>query len=339
LTQKFIAPYTDTVDSVGERQEKGGFRIYRIRRGMGFRQSILPYIASILIALCAVILAFTGNLGSAIAGIVLSALAFVTTRKLLQKIAAVNDQACFLDEKLVQSQKLASIGELSAGIGHEINNPLAIISQETEWMRHLVDRIGEKDSKEVAELRDSLKEILHQVDRCREITQNLLEFARRKEPVYQEVNLNKLIDDLSRLVEKEVLLRHIEIRRDFEKDLPLVQTDAPSLRQVVLNLLTNATHAVEKDGQIRIATKSSQNGSVDIIVEDTGCGIPKDHLAKIFDPFFTTKPEGKGTGLGLSISHGIVDKLGGSISVRSEVGKGSTFVITLPMGRKRGMGP
>jgi len=105
---------------------------------MGFGQSIVSYIASILIALCAVILAFTGSLGPAIAGIFLAALAFLTTRKLLQKLAAANKQACFLDEKLVQSQKLASVGELSAGIGHEINNPLAIISQETEWMQHLL---------------------------------------------------------------------------------------------------------------------------------------------------------------------------------------------------------
>jgi len=303
---------------------------------MGFIQRIIPYIASILIALCAVVLAFTGSLGFGVAGIFLAALTFVTTRKLLQKLAASDKQASFLDEKLVQSQKLASIGELSAGIGHEINNPLAIISQETEWMQHLVKRIGEGDSKGITELQDSLKEVLHQVDRCREITQNLLDFARRKEPVFQEVNVNKLIDDLSRLVEKEAILHQIEIRRDFQRDLPLVQTDAPSLRQVVLNLLTNATHAVQKDGQIRIATKSSQNGSVDIIVADTGCGIPKDHLTKIFDPFFTTKPEGKGTGLGLSLCHGIVDKLGGRISVSSEVGKGATFVVTLPINQKRG---
>jgi len=306
---------------------------------MGFTQRVVPYIASILIAFFAVILAFTGPLGFSAAGIFLAALTFVTTRKLLQKLAAAKAQASFLDEKLVQSQKLASIGELSAGIGHEINNPLAIISQETEWMQHLVKRIGEGDSKGITELQDSLKEVLHQVDRCREITQNLLDFARRKEPVYQEVNVNKLIDDLSRLVEKEAVLHHIEIRRDFQQDLPLVQTDAPSLRQVVLNLLNNATYAIQKEGQIRIATKSSQNGSVDILVADTGCGIPKDHLTKIFDPFFTTKPEGKGTGLGLSICHGIVDKLGGRISVSSEVGKGSTFVVTLPINQQRGMRP
>jgi two-component system NtrC family sensor kinase len=206
-------------------------------------------------------------------------------------------------------------------------------------MQHLVKRIGDGDLKGVSELQDSLKEVLHQVDRCREITQNLLDFARRKEPVYQEVNINKLIDDLSRLVEKEAVLHRIEIRRDFQQDLPLVRTDAPSLRQVVLNLLTNATHAVQEDGQIRIATQRSQNGSVDIIVADTGCGIPKDHLPKIFDPFFTTKPEGKGTGLGLSICHGIVDKLGGRISVSSEVGKGSTFVVTLPVNQQKGTRP
>jgi two-component system NtrC family sensor kinase len=306
---------------------------------MSFRQSILPYIASILTAFCAVILVFTGSLGFAVAGIFVAFITFLTTRNLLQKLAAAKEQTFFLDEKLVQSQKLASIGELSAGIGHEINNPLAIISQETEWMQHLLKRIGERDPKEVAELKDSLKEVLRQVDRCREVTQNLLEFARKKEPVFQEVNVNKLIDDLSRLVEKETIQDHIEIRREFQQDLPLVHTDAPSLRQVVLNLLTNALHAVQKDGRIRIATKSSENGSVDIIVEDTGCGIPKDHLTKIFDPFFTTKPEGKGTGLGLSICHGIVDKLGGRISVSSEVGKGSTFVVTLPINQQKGMRP
>ncbi|MGE5838747.1 MAG: sensor histidine kinase [Deltaproteobacteria bacterium] len=306
---------------------------------MDFKQDIVPYIASILIFLCAALLALTGSLGFAVAGIVLAALTFITTRKLLQRLAAAKEQACFLDEKLVQSQKLASIGELSAGIGHEVNNPLAIISQETEWMQHLVKRMGESDSKEVAEIQDSLKEVLHQVDRCREITQNLLDFARRKEPVYQEVNVNKLVDDLSRLVEKEAIRSRIEIRRDFQKDLPLVHTDAPSLRQVVLNLLTNATHAVQQDGQIRIATKSSQDGSVEIIVADTGCGIPKEHLTKIFDPFFTTKPQGKGTGLGLSICHGIVDRLGGRISVSSEVGKGATFVVTLPIHQQKGKGP
>jgi two-component system NtrC family sensor kinase len=306
---------------------------------MGFKQNIIPHIASILIALCAVVLAFTGSLGMAVAAIFLAVVTFMTTRKLLQKLAAAKEQTFFLDEKLVQSQKLASIGELSAGIGHEINNPLAIISQETEWMQHLLKRIGESPSKEVAELQDSLKEVLSQVDRCREITQNLLDFARRKEPVFQEVNVNKLIDDLSRLVEKEVIQHKIAIRRDFQQDLPLVYTDAPSLRQVVLNLLNNATYAVQKDGKIRIATKSSENGSVDIVVEDTGCGIPKDHLTKIFDPFFTTKPEGKGTGLGLSICHGIVDKLGGRISVSSEVGKGSTFVVTLPVNQQKGTRP
>jgi two-component system NtrC family sensor kinase len=304
---------------------------------MGFKQGIFPYTASILICLCAVILAITGYLGFAVAGIFLAGLTFVTSRKLLQKLAAANQQARFLDEKLVQSQKLASIGELSAGIGHEINNPLAIISQETEWMQHLFKRISEKDIKEAAELQDSLKEILRQVDRCREITQNLLDFARRKDPVYQEVNVNKLIDDLSRLVEKETVQHNIAIQREFQKDLPLVHTDAPSLRQVVLNLLTNATHAIQKDGQIRIATRLSQNGSVDIIVADTGCGIPKEHLAKIFDPFFTTKPEGKGTGLGLSICHGIVDRLGGRITVSSEAGKGATFVVTLPVNQPKGM--
>ena len=258
------------------------------------------------------------------------AVSFFQGRSLLQEIRVAERQRSLLDAKLAQSQKLASIGELSAGIAHEINNPLAIIAQETEWLRHLLKGLVSKETKEGADFSDSLREIAVQVDRCKEITQNLLNFARKVEPVIQEVNVNKLVQDMAKLVERDARELGISVQRDLTSDLPPILSDGPCLRQVVLNLLNNARQAIGKGGSITVGTRAAEDGAVEIYVRDTGCGIPKEYLPKIFDPFFTTKPHGKGTGLGLSICHGIVDRLGGHISVSSEVGKGSTFVVRLP---------
>ena len=176
-----------------------------------------------------------------------------------------------------------------------------------------------------------MREISSQVDRCKEITQNLLNFARKVEPVLQEVNVNKLVEDMARLVEKEARQKEISIVREFQEDLPAILSDPPCLRQVFLNLLNNARQAIAGSGTIRVGTRLGGEGSLEVVVRDTGCGIPREQLNKIFDPFFTTKPQGKGTGLGLSICHGIIDRLGGRISVTSEVGKGATFTVHLPV--------
>ena len=236
-----------------------------------------------------------------------------------------------LDERLVQSQKLAAIGEMSAGIAHEINNPLAIIRQEAEWMQHLLNK-GSLAGDEVQELQGSLHQVVQQVDRCTEIIRNLLDFARKREPVLQGVDLNRVIEDMTRLVEREAKHSNIEIVRQYEADLPAVHSDAPQLRQVILNLLTNATQAIGKDGAITITTRRTGAEAVEVEVSDTGCGIPAEDLERIFDPFFTTKPPGQGTGLGLSICHGMIQRLGGRITVSSQVGRGTTFTIQLPVG-------
>jgi len=144
------------------------------------------------------------------------------------------------------------------------------------------------------------------------------------------VDFNRLIEDMTKWVERETKQHNIHIVRRFQKDLPEVVTDAPLLRQVILNLLDNAAYAIQKDGAITLTTRLADHGRVEIIVTDTGSGISKENLGKIFDPFFTTKPPGKGTGLGLSICHRIIDKLGGHISVTSELGHGTTFTIRLP---------
>ncbi len=251
-----------------------------------------------------------------------------------EKMDAAEKKDWLLDERLLQSQKLAAIGELSAGIAHEINNPLAIIRQEAEWIQILLKRTQSTDSKEVTELLGSAHQILQEVDRCMKITQNLLDFARKRDPVIQAVQVNRIIEDMTMLVEKEARKNKITIVRHYDKALPVIYSDAPQLRQVILNFLTNATQAIGQDGCITITTRRRGPDTVDLIFSDTGCGIPEENLHKIFDPFFTTKPPGKGTGLGLSICHGIILRLGGQIAVTSQVGQGATFTITLPLSRE-----
>jgi two-component system, NtrC family, sensor kinase len=236
-----------------------------------------------------------------------------------------------LDERLLQSQKLAAIGELSAGIAHEINNPLAIIRQEAEWMGHLLNKGAGAQLPELEELNGSVAQIVQQVDRCTEIIRNLLDFARKRDPVIQAVDLNRVAEDMTRLVEREAKHNNIVIVRQYEPELPVIYSDAPQLRQVVLNFLTNASHAIGQEGAITICTRKQGDEAVHLVISDTGCGIPEENLGKIFDPFFTTKPEGQGTGLGLSICHGIIQRLGGQILVASRVGEGTSFTIELPI--------
>ncbi len=269
---------------------------------------------------------FSSGAVLAVCGAALAAVHWLSGRRWARAIEKAREEKRFLDEQLIQSQKLAAIGELSAGIGHEINNPIAIIGQEAEWMRHLL----QEEPGKTEEISDSLREIVRQVERCRDITQKLLNFARKMEPVFQGVDVNRLVDDMAKLVEKEAKLRSIRVIRIFQSDLPALFTDPPLLRQVVLNLLNNAMHAVGEKGAITITTSAFGRDFVNIVVSDTGCGIPKENLGRIFDPFFTTKPQGQGTGLGLSMCHGIMDRLGGRISVSSEVGKGSSFSLALP---------
>jgi len=234
----------------------------------------------------------------------------------------------FLNERLLQSQRLAALGELSAGIAHEINNPLAIIRQEAEWMQ-LMLKNAVIELEQVQELRGSLHQVIQQVERCTQIIRNLLDFARQREPVVQAVDVNRIVEDMTMLVEKEARNNNIAIDRRYDPELPLIDSDAPGLRQVVLNILSNACQAIGKDGTITIITRSGAN-DLEIVIQDTGSGIPAENLGKIFVPFFSTKPLGQGTGLGLAISHGLIQQLGGGIRVTSTVGLGTTFIITLP---------
>jgi two-component system NtrC family sensor kinase len=289
--------------------------------------SNLPvYGPALVLLILAVPLGFQVGLQYAVASLLLAALSFVTVRQLLIQKASAEREKDWSEEQLLQSQKLAAIGELSAGIAHEINNPLAIIRQEAEWLLHLFKKESPPDA---AEIKNCLTEVVHQVDRAREITHNLLNFARRQQPVVQAVDLNRLVEDMSLLVAKEAQHNRISMVKQLQPDLPSINSDAPLLRQVILNLLNNAIQATGPDGTVTVTTRVDAN-QVMVQVDDTGSGISKENLAQIFDPFFTTKPQGKGTGLGLSICHGIIERLGGRISAASEEGKGASFTVKLP---------
>ncbi|MDY6851804.1 MAG: ATP-binding protein, partial [Thermodesulfobacteriota bacterium] len=245
-----------------------------------------------------------------------------------------------LGQQLIVAGRLAEIGEMSAGFAHEINNPLQIIRAEQTLMgmiiSELIDRGDLKESKDLEEFTESLDQIKTQVDRCAEITQGLLKFARQKDTVPRDLDLHDFVPEVIRMVEKKAEVEGIAIKQEIPDNIPTITADAPQLQQVLLNFLNNAVFAVQEKydstggGEITVGL-SSRDDQVDIAVTDNGSGISSENLKKIFTPFFSTKPVGRGTGLGLSICYGIIEKMGGVIEVSSTEGKGTTFTIRLPM--------
>jgi two-component system NtrC family sensor kinase len=255
------------------------------------------------------------------------------TKHMINVIKKRDLEADQLNEQLMQTSKLASIGELSAGVAHEINNPLAIVLTERQILLDMVDQTPSLDKDFEKELIGSLAQIDHQVQRCKNITHNLLRFSRRTKSLIETVDLNAFLKEVIDLMEREAKTSGIKFFSDFDSDLSTVLSDPSQLQQVFLNLITNAidAHDGKPYGTIRITTRSDErNRGVQIIISDTGCGISQENMTKVFDPFFTTKPVGRGTGLGLSICYSIMKQLGGEISVRSEPAKGTEFTLFLP---------
>jgi two-component system, NtrC family, sensor kinase len=229
--------------------------------------------------------------------------------------------------QMEHSQKLSSIGRLAAGVAHEINNPLAIISEKAGLINDLIElKPGFPDKERFTAV---VGAILKSVERCRTITHRLLGFARRMEVQIEFLDLNDIVSEVMGFLEKEALYRNVQLTTQLAADLPRIASDRGQLQQVFLNLINNALAAVEDGGKVAVTTFERDVETIGVSVQDNGTGMSKETMRHIFEPFFTTK-KGSGTGLGLSITYGIVKKLGGDIDVHSTEGAGSTFTVFLP---------
>ncbi len=256
------------------------------------------------------------------------------SKMMVRRIAQADREKQKRNEQMYQTGKLASIGELAAGVAHEINNPVAIMVEEAGWIDDLLKEEEFRESGNLHEFRRALEQIRSQGKRCREITHKLLSFARKTESRVQDIQIGQLIQDTITILEKRVKDNGIIIHSDIQAGLPAVKGSSSELQQVLVNLINNAIDATEEGEMISVSAQL-QNNHVAVCVSDSGSGIEKDDLSRIFDPFFTTKPLGKGTGLGLAICYGIVRELGGRIDVSSEIGQGSTFRIRIPRAMER----
>ena len=242
----------------------------------------------------------------------------------LEKIVTERTEALAQSEKqMAQADRLASIGQLSAGIAHEINNPLGIILGYTQ----LLLRNEGKGSQQ----HDDLKTIEKHVRHCKTIVEDLLDFARSSPTQQAEISIHDTLDEVLDFIQHHGNLKGIDIERNYDTRMPLLMLDEKKIKQVLINLMMNAHHAVGPSGTIQLETRfDAVHHQIAVRIKDTGHGIEKKNLSRIFDPFFTTKPTGEGTGLGLSVSYGIIKDHDGDIIVESEPGRGTTFTILLP---------
>jgi two-component system NtrC family sensor kinase len=255
-------------------------------------------------------------------------------RTLEEKVAERTHKLHIAEVEAARREKLASVGMLAAGIAHELNNPLTgVLTFSTLLRKKIPD--GTQDAEDI-------DLVIRETKRCATIIRRLLDFAREKPPEKKFVDLNRLLEETTHLIERPAHLRDIRIDLDLAPELPQVWVDEDLIKQVIVNMLVNAQQAIGGEGSITIVSrrpaepKAPEPGAapvpmLEISIIDTGCGIAEGDLRRIFDPFFTTKGVGQGTGLGLSVSHGIVKAHGGTIEVESEVGKGTTFRVYLPV--------
>ena len=255
---------------------------------------------------------------------------WIVADRLFKRAQATAESREELQSQLLHASKLASVGELAAGIAHEINNPLAIIGATSGVIRDLFDSKFNLDWTPET-IREELSIIDSEVSRGRGITHQLLNFSRKTTPRLIPGNINKILDDVVfGLMEKELEVADIRLIRDYDPELPDILIDPDQISQVFLNIIKNAKDAIEKSGTITLATRRDDE-TVRATVTDTGVGMTVDQMEKIFLPFYTSKEVGKGTGLGLSVSLSIVESLGGRIEFQSMPGAGSSFTVVLPI--------
>lgn len=256
---------------------------------------------------------------------------YFMARRMTLRIEEEREQKEKMSDQVVEAGRLASIGELAAGIAHEINNPVAIMVEEAGWIQDLLSEDNPATAENLTEIERASTQIKIQGSRCKEITHKLLSFARKTDPTAREVDINELVEEIITLVDQKTRYANVQIETAFDENLPPLWASATELQQVLLNLLNNSVDAMTSSGGvIKISTKTS-DGQIALTVADNGIGIAEANLSRIFDPFYTTKPVGRGTGLGLSICYGIIKKLGGDIQVQSAKGRGTAFTIILPI--------
>jgi len=255
----------------------------------------------------------------------------VRTRQVVGTQIATEEHEAELSGQLVHAAKLASVGELAAGIAHEINNPLAIIAEEVGVLKDSLDPelpVGDEEPLDVPEHLDAIYEA---VFRCRDITRKLLTFVRQTEVKVEAQDLHSILDDvLDAMMGNELSISNVALEKRFDSHLPEILTDRNQLVQVFVNLVKNAIDAMPGGGRLTVTT-SRREGRAAVSFRDTGCGMPPEHRERVFMPFFTTKEPGKGTGLGLSVSYTIIRNFGGDFYVDSTPGRGSTFTVELPL--------
>jgi len=269
-------------------------------------------------------------LGSALA---ICAVVYGICTSLVNSIYQADQKRVATLHQVEYANKMASIGRLSAGVAHEINNPLAIINEKAGLIKDLFT--FKKEYAGDARLIGLIDSIIVSVERCATITRQMLNFARNIQVSLQKVSLRQIVADVLEFQTKEAGYRSITIEVDIPEDIPEFVSDRGKLQQVFINLVNNAFAAMKDGGRLEIRSRLGRDGRTVVTqVIDNGCGIPAENIKKIFEPFFTTKSGSGGTGLGLSITYGLVKEIGGEIDIQSTVGTGTTFIITLPLDYK-----
>ncbi len=253
------------------------------------------------------------------------------TQNLETKVEERTQQLKAAQKKLLQSDRLASLGQLSASVAHEINNPVSGVLNLSMLMQRILKEDGIPPGR-ILEFRKYLGQVTNETARVGRIVSDLLAFSRRGKPQQAPADVNRIVSMTLSLVEHKMKLSNVAVQANLCESLPPAHCDPSQIQQVVLNLVLNAAEATQSRAERRVAVGTSFGGGMALItVSDNGEGIPPENLSKIFDPFFTTKPEGKGVGLGLAVSYGIIESHGGDIEVKSTVGEGTTFIVSLPL--------
>lgn len=273
-------------------------------------------------------------------GLLIVLAAFYLTGRIVWRMQRIDKEKEQLNQQLVGASRLAELGEMAAGFAHEINNPLQIIKNEQTLIGMELDELikapDETAAESIREIRDSMDQVTLQIERCSKITRAILKFGRQGDPEFQDIDLNRFIQETSEMISKKARVSGTLLRQDLSTRTPVINGDPAQLQQVLLNFYNNALDAIAtrhglSGGILDVTTRVPGNGYVELRVQDNGCGIAPEDVSKIFSPFFTTKPVGQGTGLGLSVCYGIINKLNGTLKVSSEPGTGTAFTIRLPV--------